>query len=382
MPNKNIADIYDKLMTAFTLINDKLEKDLPQFTEAEFLGVFGTKFQEQLSDSGKSIFPLDQNILNSEPIIISEKFQKDYQETQEFLTKNFLASLDLDSSIKKAQDELQKKLTKTKEQLLKDFMQKLSGQGYGFTSEDKTKLKTAYADYLNKNHTELNNHLGKFKQLPGVFTKYQLHEELAEAQTKAGKGVSHSITRDPTLDELLLKPKPEPTVGLKVDKKNLAEQIQHDIATGKENIDIIITAPDRFTLFKKMADIGFQHQHPGLALVYIFIFFVTSWRNDEKRAFQAIKDVIKENHLFDLDPSKITLQITNPSPNGNDKVIRKRGPLNPEQIKELQSIIDENKQELLTYHHSIQTKKSGLAPTESGYNSEEEEEIPHSRPRP
>ena len=92
MPNKkNISDTYDKLITAVTLINDKLEKGLPRFTEAEFSGIFGTEFQNQLSGSGKNILQslLDENILDLEPKIISDQFQKDYQETQKTLTKNY-----------------------------------------------------------------------------------------------------------------------------------------------------------------------------------------------------------------------------------------------------------------------------------------------------
>ncbi len=384
MPNKkNLADTYDKLITAATLISDKIEKDLPRFTEAEFLDIFGTELPNQLSDSGKKTLQslLDENILNSEPTIISEQFQKDYQETQKTLTKNFLASLDLDASIKNAQDGLQKKLNKTKEQLLKDFMKKLNDQRHRFSLEDEIKINIAFAEYLDKNYTELSNHLEKFKDLPSIYTKYQLHEELKEAQTKANKDVSYSITRDPTLEELQSKPKPGPTFGLRVDQKNLAEQIQSDIAAGKD-ININITAPDRLTLFKRMADIGFQHQSLGLALLHLLIFtFTVCVFSNEKRAFQSIKDVIKEKQLFDLDPSKITLQMTIPTPNGNEKVIRKKGPLNFEQIKELQSMIDENKRELLKHHHSTQTnKKSGLTSTESGYNTEEE--IPYSRPRP
>lgn len=382
MPNKkNIADTYDKLVTAVTLISDRLEKGLPRFTDAEFLGIFGTEFQNQLSDSGKNILQslLNENILNSEPTIISKQFKKDYEKTQKTLTKNILASLDLDASIKNAQDKLQKKLTKTKEE---DFMKKLNDQGHCFSSEDEIKIKNAFAEYLNKNYTELDNHLQKFKDLPAIYTQYQLHEELEEAQTKANKDVSHSFTRDPTLEELKSKSKSGPTFGFKVDKKNLAKQIQSDIAAGKD-IDINITIPDQSAIFKRIADTGFQHQKPSLALVYMLIFLITMYMyNNEKRAIQSIKDVIKEKRLFDLDPNKITLQMTTPSPSGNEKVIRKKGPLNPEQIKDIKSMIDENKGELQKYHHSTQTsKKSGLTSTESGYNTEEEE-IPYSRPSP
>lgn len=384
MPNKkNISDTYDKLITAVTLINDKLEQGLPRFTEAEFSGIFGTEFQNQLSGSGKNILQslLYENILNLEPKIISDQFQKDYQETQKTLTKNFLASLDLNASIKNAQYGLQKKLTKTKEQLSKDLMKKLSNQGYRFNSEDEIKIKTAFAEYLDKKYIELNNHLEKFKELPAIYTKYQLHEKLEEAQIKATKDVSHSITRDPTLEELQSKPKPEPTFGFKVNKKNLAEQIQSDIAAGKD-IDINLTVPDQSAIFKRIADTGLQYQKPALAIVYMLIFFFAMYiYNNEKRTIQSIKDVIKEKQLFDLDPSKITLQMTTPTPNGNEKVIRKKGPLNPEQIKELQSMIDENKSELLKHHHSIQAnKKPELYSTESAYNTEEE--IPYSGPRP
>ena len=229
----------------------------------------------------------------------------------------------------------------------------------------------------------MNNHLEKFKDIPATYLKYQLDQELQEAQTKANKDVSHSITRDPKLGKFKSIPKPEPTFGFKVDKENLAKQIQSDIAAGKD-ININITLPDQSAIFKKMADISFQYQKPSLALVYMLLFFIFMYiHNNEKRAIQSIKDVIKEKQLFDLDPSKITLQITTPTPNGNEKVIRKKAPLNPEQINELQSMIDENKRELLTHYHSTQaSKKSGLSATESGYNTEEEEEIPYSRPRP
>lgn len=76
--------------------------------------------------------------------------------------------------------------------------------------------------------------------------------------------------------------------------------------------------------------------------------------------------------------------MTTPTPNGKGKTIRKKGPLNPKQIMELQSLIDENKKAFLEHHHSTQTnKKPGLTPTESSYNSDEEEnEIPCSRPSP
>lgn len=384
MPNKkNTSDTYDKLKTAVTLIGDDLQKDLPQFTETDFLGIFGTKFQDQLSDSGRNILQrlLAEDILNSEPTIINEQFQKDCQETENTFTANFLASLDSDTSIKKAQEELQKKLATTKEQLFKDFINKLNGQRHRFSPEDEIKIKTTFIKYLNKNYTELNNRLENFKKIPAIYAKYQSHQEVEKVQTKANKNVSHLITRDLALEELHPKPKPEPTFGFKVDKKNLSEQIQCDIAAEK-NIDINLTVPDQSTIFKRIADTGFQHRKPDLAIVYMLIFFFVMYiYNNEKRSIQSIKDVIKEKQLFDLDPSKITLQMTIPTPNGNEKVIRKKGPLNPEQIKELQSMIDENKSQLLKHHHSTQTiKKSGLTPTESGYNTEEE--IPYSRPRP
>lgn len=385
MPNKNIADAYDKLITVVTLISDDLEKGLPRFTEAEFLGIFGTEFQNQLSHAGKDVLAgvLEQNTLNPVPKTISEKFHKDYQATLEAFLEDFPKSFNPDASIKKAQCKLQEKLTITKDQLVAELTQELNVKGHNFTPKDKAKFETTFSEYLDKNYEELNKHFEKFKDLLAVYTKYQLHEELTEAQTKADKDISHSITRDPTLEELQTKPKPKPTFGFKVDKKNLAEQIQSDIAAGKD-IDINITLSDLSAIFKRMADNGFQYQKPSLALVYMLIFLIIMYRhNNEIRAFQSTKDVIKEKKLFDFDPSKITLQMIIPTPNGNEKIIRKKGPFNPEQIKELQSLIDENKREFLKHHHSSQTnKKSGFTSTESGYNTEEEEEIPYSRPRP
>lgn len=384
MPNKNnIADTYKKLIDAFTLISDKFEKSLPKFSQDEFLNLFGAKFQEQLTDAGKKLITsvLEQNILSPMPNNISERFQKDYEDTLEALIKDFPENFDLDASVKKAQGELQKKLTLTKNQLLADLTQELNDKRHNFTAEDKTKLETVISEYVDKNYRELSHHLEKFKDLPAVYTKYQLHLELAETQ-KGNKG-RVNFNSDLAFEHLLSEPKPEPTVGFRVDRENLAKQLLSDLASGK-NIEIDVIVPNRSAICRKIIDIGLQHRSPDLALFCLLILALARWiHSDEKRVVQAIKQIIEENQLFDLDPSKITLRMTTPTANGNDKVIRKKGPLSPEHINELQSLVEENKNKLREHHHlQIQTnKKSGsTTPTESGYNSEEEE-IPYPRPR-
>ncbi|MEN9450768.1 MAG: hypothetical protein RJA83_1386 [Pseudomonadota bacterium] len=387
MPNKNIADSYNKLIDAFGLISDNFEKGLPKFTESEFLKAFGTEFQGQLSDAGKNVFTsiLEQTILSPVQKSSREAFQKDYEDTVEALIKDFTKTFDLDTSIKKVQRELQVKLSITKQQLLTSLSQELSDKGQVFSPEDKTKLETVFTEYLDKNYNELSKHLEKFKDLPAVYAKYQSHLGLTAKQAKSDKNVSHTVDRDPTLEELLSEPKSEPVFGLKVNKDNLKKQILHDIANGK-SIEINVRAPGRSALIKKMADIGFQTNSPGLALLHIIIFtiFGLICDNDEKRVVTAIKGVIEENQLFGLDPSKITLKITTPTADGKERVTRE-GPLTAAHTKELQSKVDEIKNKLQAHSLQVQNKKSGSTTptlTESGYNSEEEQkEVLYPRPR-
>lgn len=386
MTNKNISDTYDKLITAVTLLSDKLEKGLPRFTEAEFLGGFGTEFQNQLSDSGRNILQslLAEDILNSEPTIISEQFQKDYQEIENTFTTNFLASLDLDPSIKMVQEELQKKLATKKEQLFKDFMNKLNGQRHRFSPEDEIKIKTTFIKYLDKNYTELNNRLEKFKDLPAIYTKYLSHEKFTETQTKANKNLSHSFTRDPVLEELLSLPKPEPEVGFRVDKKNLKKQILSDIASGKEPLEIKVTVPNPTPIFSRICDIGLQQRTPALSIVYLLVFlFAVFLRDHKKRVIKALNEVIEENQLFDLDLNKLTLEMVYPPANGEKqgKVISK-GFLDPDHLNKLQSLLDKNKKEISEYHLKNIKKPLSTVPAFDEDYSTDEEKIPYSGPRP
>lgn len=382
---KNIEDTYNKLIVTFALISDQFEKGLSPFTEDDFLGSFGEKFKEQLSNEGKTTFTtvFKQAIPNPLLRSIRKQFKQDYEETIQALINDFLVNFDLDVSLKKTQAKLNQQSTKAKEQLLTHLNQALSDQGHVFISEDKAKLDTALTTYLDINYKKLSQHLDVFKDLPAHYTHYQQHLDLKQAQTKADKSVSHLFDGENlTLEKLLSPLKPAPKVGYKIDIDNLKEQILHDIAH-KKNIDINLTTPDRYALFKRMADIGLQYRSPALALFHIFIFLVSAWiHNDEKKVVQAIKQAIKEKQIFNLDPRKITLQITNSTSNGKDTITRKKGPLSEEHINELQSEIDEIKAKLQKHHHSvhIQANKklaattTPLTPTEFTYNSEDKDE--------
>lgn len=376
--SKNIPATYEKFKTALGLVGDHLDKTLPKLTGNEFLENFGTEFQAQLSVQGKSEFPIfQQTILNS----AQEKFDiaRENRETIYKQTINeFLSTFDLEKTLSHAQV----KLNKNKENLLQALNNLLNKNSQNFSVDDKDNIKDAFTKKLSEDYQKLNNHLEGWKSLlPSTFAKIQFHLDAAQAKNREKKNSDFTIDQLPEFEKLKTPVKPEPKVGYKVDIKNIKEQILNDIANEKE-VTIKLIDTQNYSYFKKIADIGFQYQSPGLALLHLIILlFAKIIYNNEKRTTQAIQELIEEGHL--IDPEKIRIKIVNPrTANESEAIVRKEGPLDEKNIIKLQTIIGENKKDLSNYNQETQTKKSGLTPTESGYNSEEEEEIPHSRPRP
>ncbi|MEN9916496.1 MAG: hypothetical protein RLY40_428, partial [Pseudomonadota bacterium] len=337
---KNISTTYEKLKTTWTLVQTDLDKRLPKLSGEEFLEAFGDEFQDQLSEQGKREFPqFKQTILNS----TQEKFdaakearEKIYNET----TDEFLSKFDLDETLQNAQS----KLNKNKENLLKNLNALLIANSQDFTNDDKNNLQKAFTKKLSEDYDKLNNHLEEYKSLvTSTFAKLKLH---LDTQTRnQDKANDFTIEQIPKLEELKIPNKPKPKNGYVVDTNNIKKQTLNDIANGKE-ITIKITDTQNYSHFKKISDIGFQHQSPGLALFHIIILFFVKrmipyiCSNNVERIEKAIQELIKEGHL--IDPKKIKLKVVNLS-NEKEIVVREEGPLDEKTINKLQSLNSENK---------------------------------------
>lgn len=361
------------------LIN-QLKKDLPNFDIADFFQVFGKTLEDNLSIHGKNIYAtgLDPDVLREIHLDVSEKLNQDYQEILANAATELPVSFDATAIVNNAKKQLKIKLEASKKLLLDKLNAELTAKGQEFTNPaDKKELNTAFINYLNQIGKKYETSLGRIESIGSQLAKLQLHLSNEDAKLKARNPKATFAMEEIDLDNLSIGVAPAPVTGLRVHKDNLAKQILSDIASGK-NIDINVIAPDRYALIKKMADIGFQHNSPFLALLHMLIFtiFGLLCDNDEKRVVTAIKQVIEENQLFDLDLSKITLKITSPTANGKEKVTREKGPLKAEDIKELQSKVDDIKNNLQKHSLQIQNKKFGSTtpiPSESGYNTEDEE---------
>lgn len=375
MSENNISTIYQILNVALKRIENVFE--LPKLSGDKFLESFGTEFETQLSDQGRAEFPiLKQTIFNS----TKKKFdtaQKACNEIYKEARNKFLSEFDLDKALRNAKT----KLEKNKQTLLESLNYLLSANAQNFNENDNDKIKKAFTEKLDKDYQSLSKHLEQLKSLiPSIFAKIKFHLDAASALNKQDKNNDFTLDKLPELEDLKIPVKPEPKVGYKVDIQNLKQQILNDIANEKE-ITIKLIDTRGYSLFKQIADTGFQHQSPGLALLYLIILLFTYFiYNNENRAMQAIQELIKEGHR--IDPKKIKLKIVNPrTANENEVVVRPEDFLDEKTANVLEALINKKQVALFNYHQETQANKFASAKkySDDGYGTEDEEQV---TPRP
>lgn len=370
----NIADIYTKLITTFLLIR-KLEKNLPEFTKAEFLKAFGPEFQKSLTKAGKNAFvTLEQANLSQ----LQEKLsaaKKSHKKIFNDVVNEYLTNFDFDTAIKNAQIEL----NKNKETLLKDLTQMLNTTGLAFTPKDKDKIKAVFTNHLNDNYSQLNSYLKEIRTLfAPTFAKLQI-----QLENQSQENIDFAIESLLKLKELKIPPKPAPKIGWKINKENLKDQLRNDIANGKTDLVIHLIEADTIAILKQIADIAFQNsQNTGmssaiaLTLIIGIIIKMIIIRN-KKIAVEALKELAIEGHLSKDDISKLSWEKSTPptSNEKNGKTIQEKSPLPPEVIEDLYALIDKRNEALSEYHRKLQPKKSGsiTSSSDAGYDTESEE---------
>ena len=387
----DFAELFSKLKTITKKIINQLEKDFPSFDEAEFFQVFGRKLQDNLSAQGKNTYALglDPDALTMVHKEVSEKFNQDYKESLAIAKANILQNFDPVLTANYAKKQLKIKLEASEKLLLQKLNTELATKGQEFTNPaDKKELTTAFINYLNQIEKKYETSLSRIESVGSLLAKFQLHLGNEESKLKAqDPSATFSIT-ETDLDKLSIGDAPAPVTGFRVHKDNLSEQIMHTLANKKdgEKINIELTVPDRNAISTQIGEIGLQYRNPAVALLFLLVFYFVAMllNNDEKRVVNAIKKVIEEKGIL-INPNDTTLTTKRLHNNGKSTVIRKKAALNPEQIKELQHIIQKFREELKAQN---QPKEKDLHKfgyeSDAGYGSgsdDEESVLPRS-PRP
>jgi hypothetical protein len=379
MPN------FDALFNRFKRISDKLktrlENNLPNLDEAEFFQVFGGKLEANLSAHGKNIYAegLDQTVLTAIHKETSEKLNQDYKETLASAAKKFLLSFDTSKIANNAQEQFELKFKKSKQALLEKLTNELAAIDQKFTNPaDKKELNTAFSNYLNTIGQKYKNNLNEINSIWSELAKWKLHLSNKESEAKAKNADFTLEQTDPK--KLPIGIAPNPSTGYRVDVANLAERLMHIVAKQKpgEKIHIELTCPDRDGIIRQIGEIG--SRSPAVALVFAAAFYLLAMlcNNDQKKIEEAFLKVIKENGIK-INPEDITFTSKQLNNSGNPIVTRKKGPLEPEHIKDLQQA----NQELIENLKKVSTNSGNESDRgyESGGSSsdEEDEEVRNSR---
>ncbi|WP_342147760.1 hypothetical protein [Rickettsiella endosymbiont of Aleochara curtula] len=362
---------------AFTHIKNKLV-NLPNYDKEEFFNLFGEKFKNNLSESGKNIYAagLNKDALAATYKKMDEELKSEYVKILDLAEKDALATFDPHATVEKAKNLLLSKLDELKIILCDTLKHELTANGQIFDEEDKKELINVLNEYLDNCGKNPNIFLGKINGVWPEVAKLQLHINNEESEFKAKNPDATFALKETDLDKLSIGAAPAPVTGLKVHKDNLSEQIMHASASGRK-LDMELILSDWDAIFRQLAEIASHYRNPAIVLLIVLIFyFAAAIFNNEKRVVAAIKKVIEEKGII-INLEDITLTIKRLDNNGKPVVIREKAALNAEQIKELQLSNDEVKKKLQE-HHTLQNKNKNPLSTppfvESGYNSETEEE--------
>lgn len=370
-----------KLFEEFKPITDhhinELENDLPSFKAKEIFQAFGKDLENNLSTQGKSVYAmgLDQAVLTAIHEEVTEKLSKDYKEILDNAKTHVLENFDPVKTANNAKEQLKIKLEASKKLFLERLNTELVEKGQEFTNPaDKEALATAFTNYLNPIEKKYENSLGSIESINSLLAKLQLHTSNEESKRKTENKDATFTIKEIDLNKLSTGPAPKSVTGFKVHKDNLSERLMHILANKKEGekINIELTLPDRGAIFKQMGEIAFQYKTPGLAFIFLLIFyFAMIGKGDEKRTLTAVRNLIEEKGIM-VNPQDITLTIKSLNNNGKSVVISEKAALSPESINDFQSSIEKIKNKLK--EHQLTGEKNPTLGPESGYNSEESEE--------
>jgi hypothetical protein len=159
----------------------------------------------------------------------------------------------------------------------------------------------------------------------------------------------------------------------KVNIADLSKRIKHSLAHLKpgEKINIVIDIPiDRADIEKRIAEQGLQYRIPLVALLLlIFLQLKMNYQDDQTRVLKAVKKLIADG--IAIDPKDIKLKISSIDNNGKTQIHTEE--LSPYFIQQLEQIRKKFAEQLEEQQRASK-KSPSLRPSESGYNSEEDDE--------
>jgi hypothetical protein len=357
---KGLGDVQTDLRREFPGLIDE-EKHFKKFSGA---------LKEKLSEDGKAIYGdgLDQAKINQ---AIAEDFKEEYKTVLEETIEKLKRNIDAKEIVENAQNGLQEKLKQKKSKLVEKLINLLSTNGQDFSTEDSLHLKSGLVDYLKDISQQLAVSLARV-QPEAIQARLQLHSANS-AKTSGDMTVTGERT---ALNQLTIAPQtPSLAPAYKIDISDLSKRIKHGLADLKpgEKVNIAIDIPiDRADIEKRIAEQGLQYRIPLVALLLlIFLQLQMVHKDDQTRVFKAMQKLVVDG--IAIDSKDIKLKISSIDHNGKTQIHTEE--LLPHFIQQLEQIRQKFDAQLKQKWSSDLSKKlPSLKPSESGYNSAEDDE--------
>ncbi len=332
---------------------------------------FNAALEGKLSAGGKAMYGngLDQALINQ---CLAPDFKKEYELVLAESIEKLKEHIDTQKVIENNQTCLQEKLKSKKSKLVGALISALSAE-QGFSAEDRQHLETCFHAYLDDISQQLGATLKRIKP-----ESIQARLQLDSANSASAKIDKHlTVIGDRKLEQLHIAPQAAPLApAYKINIADLSKRIKHSLANLKpgEKINIEVSLPlNREDSLKRIAEQGLQYRLPLVALLLlIFIQLRMIKKDDETRVYEAIKKLAVDDGI-PIDPSEIKFKVSSIDNNGKTQVLAEA--LSPQFIQQLKQIRQEFDEQLKQKWSSDPSKKLPLLqPSESGYNSEEDDE--------
>lgn len=338
---------------------------------------FNAALEGKLSAAGKIMYGngLDQALINQ---YLAPDFKKEYELVLSESIEKLKEHIDAQKIVENNQTCLQEKLKSKKSKLVAVL---ISALNKGFNAEDKSHLETHFSTYLDEISQQLGATLRRIK--PESIQARLQSDSANSASAKIDKHLA--VIGDRKLEQLHIAPQAVPLApAYKINIADLSKRIKHSLANLKpgEKINIEVSVPlNREDSLKRIAEQGLQYRLPLVALLLlIFIQLRMIKKDDETRVYEAIKKLAVDDGI-PIDPSEIKFKVSSIDNNGKTQVLAEA--LSPQFIQQLKQIRQEFDEQLKQKWSSDPSKKLPLLqPSESGYNSEEDDEDVANTPPP
>lgn len=354
-------------------IKKDLTEEFPDLIDdKERLTKLSTDLKEKLSENGKTSYGdgLDQATINQ---AIAKDFKKEYERILEKSIDKLKQNIDTQEIIKNAQSSLQEKLKQKKSERANKLISLLTTNGQSYSVEDKQHLETCFHAYLDDISQRLQATLARIKpeSVQATLQLYRTNSDLLKTKNNM------VATGDVKLNQLNIGPLAPPLApAYKINIADLSKRLKHSLAHLKpgEKINIAVSVPlNRDESLKRIAELGLQYRSSLVALLLlIFIQLRMIKKDDETRVYAAIKKLAMDDGIA-IDPNEIKFKVSSIDNDGKTRVLAEE--LSPCFIQQLKQVRQEFDAQLQQKWSSEPSKKlPALKPSESGYNSEEDDE--------